>query len=314
MKHLIDISKHRLIIVAVATLVSFFGFRAGSAALDSYQLDKFWLISLYVYLFLVFWQSFVFDLHLKTTYTWSGWEKSFFRALKQRFSYMFEKNHFGHYQNYLILPAIIYWSTVVMLFLNPFEDLLKSVFASAGAIALAISFWYLKTVFYSHVSAHRGTKQIIFITKLFASYASFTAAFGLASYFGLGGFVFGLIIFALTYLLIHQAFFQHHYLGHNEIGLILLSGLVTAEFGAIIYSIWNVNYYTGALAVAAVYNTTWGIMQHKFIDKNLNRQIVYEYLAVLFVVLVVVFSTTDFSEKLPPPDDNRHENNQHQVK
>ncbi|OGE79304.1 MAG: hypothetical protein A2751_04915 [Candidatus Doudnabacteria bacterium RIFCSPHIGHO2_01_FULL_46_14] len=304
MNHIIDPSKHKLVIVSVATLVSFFGFQAASQALDAYQLEKFWLISFYVYIFLVFWQSFVFDLHLRG---------DFLKSLKHRFAYMFDRGHLSHYINYLILSAVIYWATAALLYLNPFEIAVKQALSLVGAGAFALSFWYLKTVFYGHKQAHRGVRQSIFFLKLYASFISFAAVFGLGHYYGITPFVFAIMVFVLTYLLIHQAFFQHHYLGHNEIGLILLSGLATAEFAAIIYFIWNVNYYSGALVICALYNTIWGILQHKYIDKNLNREIIYEYFAVLFVVLVIIFSTTNFSEKLPPPDQNRYENNQHQV-
>lgn len=288
--HVIDPSKHKLIIVSVATLVSFFGLQAAGRALDIFQLDKFWLISAYVYLFLVFWQSFVFDLHLRTKSIWKG--------LAQRFDYFFEGHHGAHYANYLVLPTVIYWSAVTAIFLNPFDVFLKSVFALGASVALAVSFWYLKTVFYGHDKTHRAVRQLIFIIKLFASYAGFTALFATGRYFGWDGFSFAVAVFMLTYALIHQAFFQHHYLGHNEVQMILLAGLVIAEFSAIIFEIWNVNYYSGALAISAVYNAVWGLLQHKFIEKNLSREIVYEYFAVLFVILVIIFSTTNFSERI----------------
>ena len=65
-----------------------------------------------------------------------------------------------------------------------------------------------------------------------------------------------------------------------------------------IFSIWNVNYFSGALAISAVYNAIWGLMQHKFIENNLRRELIYEYFAVLFLILVLVFSTTNFSERI----------------
>lgn len=298
MKHIIDPANHKLIIVAVAAIISFAGFQAASLALESNEPGSFILISALVYIFLVFWQSFIFDLHLKHAYTWSGWEKSLWRALQERFAYMFEKQHFLHYQNYLILPTVIYWSAVALLFLNPFETLLKQIFASTSALGLAVTFWYLKTVFYDHKDARLNVRQLIFVDKLLASYLAFAAVFGLARYFGFDVLGFAMAIFGVSYILIHQAFFQHHYIGHKTVEIILLAGLVTAESAGVIFAIWNVNFYSGALVISAVYNTIWGIIQHKYIDRNLTREIVYEYLAVLFVILVIVFSTTNFSQRI----------------
>lgn len=289
MRHIINPAHHKLAIVSLAALVTFFGFQAASRALDAYALDKFWLICFYVYIFLVFWQSLVFDLHLRGGYM---------SSLKQRFDYVFDKRHASEYFHYLIVPAVLYWAAAVLLYLNPFAQVLKQALILTSTAAFALSFWYLKTVFYAHKNAGKHVRQAVFLLKLTAVFLAFAAAFGFTRGQGWSGFEFASVIFVLTYLLIHQAFFQHHYLGHNEITLILLAALATAEFAAIIYAVWNVNYFSGALAITAVYSTIWGLIQHKFIDKNLNREIAYEYLAVLFVVLAIIFSTTNFSERI----------------
>jgi len=297
-KHVVHPKNHKLIIVAVATLASFFGLQAISKSLESYQLGHFLWISLVGYAFLVFWQSVVFDLHLRPTKTLRAWKKTVIHGIRSRFAYLSADNHGVHYYNFLVLPGIIYWSAVVLLFLNPFETGIKQVVILASSAALTIAYWYMKTVFYEHKNTHRNVRQIIFLTKLFASYASFTAVFGLVRYFGAGAISFAMAVFALTYVLIHQAFYQHHYIRHNTVKLILIGGLVTAEFAAMIFSIWNVNYFSGALAISAVYNAIWGLMQHKFIENNLRRELIYEYFAVLFLILVLVFSTTNFSERI----------------
>ncbi len=302
MANLINPAKQKAIVVAVTALTTLLGLEAASISLGLYQLEKFLLICFYVYLFLVIWQSFIFDLHLKKSYTWHGFEKSFWTALKARFRYMVETHHFLHYQNYLILPAIIYWSAVGLLFLNPFDQTLKQVVIFCTATVLTIATWYLKTVFYDHHGAHHTVRQIIFLVKLGGAYLSFAAAFGLTLYLGVDLLTFALVIFALSFLLFHQAFFQHHYNGYKTVEIFSVCGIVLSWVAALVYLFWNVNYFTGALVIAAVYIACWGIVQHKYIDRNLTREIVYEYLSVLFVVIVLVFSMTNFRERIADPN------------
>ena len=238
----------------------------------------------------MFLASFIFDLHLKKAGAW--------HALEERFGYMLDVNHWMNYQNYLILPGIIFWSAIALMFLNPFDLILGQGIILTATLGLTIAFWYLKTVFYAHKQARAGTLQVIFLVKLLATYLAYAAAFGLSRYFGYNALFFAILIFGVTFLLLYQAFFQHHYISLGTVGLILLSALAIALIGYYMFSIWNVNYFSGALAVAVFYNTIWGLMHHKLIEKNLSRDMVYEYLTVLFVVLVIIFSTTNFSERV----------------
>lgn len=251
-----------------------------------------------MYLFLVFLQIFIFDLHLKRAGSWQKLEKSLWHALKARFEYLKEGHHWLHFQNYLILPGFIYWTTIVLIYLNPFDTFLKQVWIIMSTIALAKTFWYLKVVFYLHSEAGRIRRQLLFLTKLYASYLAFTAALGIMRYFGYGGELTGLLTFLITFLLMYQALFQHHFVGFETLKLLFYTSLALGVAGYLVYFFWNVNYYSGGLVLTALYNTIWGIIHHKYIDKNLTVETVYEYLAVLFVILVIVFSTTNFAEKI----------------
>ena len=96
----------------------------------------------------------------------------------------------------------------------------------------------------------------------------------------------------------HQAFFQHHFINPESLQLLLTIGFILTAVSLFLFVSWSVNFYSAALALSAIYNTIWGIVHHKYIDRNLTREIVYEYLAVLFVILVIVFSSTNFSQKV----------------
>ncbi len=278
-------------IVAIAAAVSFLGLESLSFVIGQYQVAIFLQVSFYVYLFLIFWQSFVFDLHLKGVHPIR-------RGLKERFGYMLERGHWLHFQNYLVLPGVIYWMTVALLYLRPFEEAFKQTVIVFSTLALTIGFWYLKKTFYRHGEASRNTRQLIFLAKVYASYLAFAASLGVVRYFGLGVGLFVAVVFCLTFLLFYQAFFQHHSLNFAAFRLMLAAGSLLAILAYIIFYIWNVNYYSAALVLTAFYNTIWGVIHHQYIDRDLTREIVLEYVAVLFLILVIVFSTTNFAERI----------------
>lgn len=291
-------SKQKFIVVAVAALVSFLGLEAASHALDLYQIAFFLRICFYVYVFLIFWQILVFDLHLKKPRTGTDLTRTVAEGLKERFEYLKHRHHWLQFQNYLLLPGITYWTAVVMLYLNPFDSVIKQAFIAISTIFLAVDFWYLKTVFLAHKDAKVHHRQLIFLSKLWASYLAFAAAFGITRYFGYGANWFFLAVFVLTFLLLYQALFQHHETGFETLKFLSATSLILGVSAFFLYYFWNVNYFSGALVLTAVYNTIWGIIHHKWIDKNLTRKMVYEYLAVLFVILVIVFSSTNFAERI----------------
>jgi len=290
--------QQKFIVVFIASLASFLGFQAVSEAIRVYQIDYFLSVSFYVYLFLVFWQSFVFDLELRATYQWSRLDNSFWEAFKKRFHYLLEFRHFLNYQNYLILPGIIYWCTIILLYLNPFEILLKQAFIVGSTLALTVVFWYSRTIFYRHIEHKRNARQFLFRAKILGSYIAFAATIGISHYFGFDVMSAAIAVFALSYLLFHQAFFQHNALGFTSTVAMVVGAFIVAVTAAIVYLVWNANYFSAALAVTAVYNTVWGYIQHKHIDRDITRELVYEYLAALFVILVILVNTTNFSQRI----------------
>src|SRR3990167_3718561 len=264
MKQIVHPSNQKFVIVVLAVAASFFGFEAAGRAIDAYQLRNFFEISLYVYLFLLFMQIFVFDLHLRPARSIAGLERSFFAALRNRFHYMGERNHFLHFQNYLILPGVIYWATIAILFLNPFA-------AAFG------------------------------ITRYFAPVSPESIALSPVAHadkFALGSPWLFVFIFSISFLLFYQALFQHHAVDFNMLKFLFFTSIGLGVLGYFLFYYWNANYFSGALVLTAVYNTIWGIVHHKYIDKNLNRDLVYEYLAVLFVILVILIGSTNFGERI----------------
>ncbi len=306
MRSFLSPRKQKFFIVSTAVVLALLGLEGASSALAYNQILIFVRISFYTFIALAIWQVFIFDLHLKPARSYGVLKRSFVSAIGHRFSYLAHGHHFWHYLNYLILPSIIYWATVLLLFLNPFDPVLKQIWIGMAMLGLGTASWYLKTIFYAHKEASFLARQFIFLAKILASYLAFTAALGIAKYFepgalgfvpvGAAGFTMG--VFSLSVLLMYQALFQHHYLGYSTLSFLLGVGLLLGIVAYAVYELWNINYFSGGLVIASVYNTIWGIVHHKYIDKNLTRKIVYEYVSVLFVILVIIIGSTNFASRI----------------
>lgn len=297
-REFIDQNSERAIIVGLTGLTTLFGLEALHLMLRAYQLYIFFFTALAIWLFLVAMQTFIFDLHIKRIERDEYLSKNIWEALKKRFRYLRNVKHWIYYQNYLILPGYIFWGTVAVMFLNPFNNILQQAWILLSSLGMTIVFWYLKTVFYNHRATTRLQKQHIFLVKIYASFLAYTGSFGLLRYYGYDSELFAIVVFCLTFFLLHQAMFQHHFIGFDTLKfLIFISGLM-GIFGFLVYLYWPVNYFTGALVLTAIYNTIWNLIHHKFMEKNLTRLLVYEYFAVLFLILVIVFSITNFGERI----------------
>src|ERR1041385_1206594 len=104
---------------------AFLGFQALSYIIGIYQLRGSLYVAFYVYAFHIFWLTFIFDLHLKKRGVLANAKlnhtgaKMLWMAFLERIDHVKKWEYLRHYQNYLVLPSLIYWSTVVLLFLNP---------------------------------------------------------------------------------------------------------------------------------------------------------------------------------------------------
>lgn len=298
MRHIIDETKEKTLIVGLTTIMTFIGLEAQSFIIGIYQKKYFIILAFALYAFLVLVQSFIFDLHIKRTTSLAVAKQSLGQAARRRFRYLLDPVHFWNYQSYVILPSVIYLSTIGLLGINPFDLAIKQAWIILSTAALGVSYWYLKTVFYAHREAGAGKKQLIFLVKLYASYLAYAAALGLLRFQGEAAAVFAVLVFCATFLLVYQAMFQHHEVSFATLKFILLMSAGMGALGYFVYLYWPVNYFSGALTLTAVYNTVWGLVHHHYLEKNLRRLLVYEYLAVLFVVLVIIFSMTNFAERI----------------
>jgi hypothetical protein len=280
--------KHKILSTLIVSLSTFLGFEAISYSLKIYQISTTLWLSLLIYFFHIFWLSFIFDLHLKNR---SG------KEFMQRVEHFKRWEYLRHYQNYLVLPGLLYWSTVVLLFINPFDAALKQVLLITSTAALAVAYWYMKEHLSRKLEVKHEWLKVLSIVKLFAAFFVYAAVIGVTIHNGFDTFFLGCAIFTLTFLLIYQALFAYNFLNFRIIFIIVLIAIVLTLVSVWVYSVWNAEYFSAALILLAVYNTLWGLLHH-YLDKTLSKAVAFEYVLMMIFVVTFVLASHNFQPRV----------------
>jgi len=305
--------KERKWFVVLATSISvFFGLEAVAFLAGIFQLATFLRVALIVYFFMILVASLIFDVKLKIPRSWSRSAyyyqhtkqrvKKFFyilwRAFVMRFHYLRSWSHWLHFQNYLILPAILYWGVVLLIFLNPFDHLRKQIFIICGTLMLAMVFWFFKTVFTSYSSTILEVRYLMFAVMVISGFMVYTAVLGISWYLGLKDGVFLIMVAVLTFLLLYQSLFHHSLLD-------LRANLRYALFGALfmllpaylVTKYWSVNYYTAGVLLAGCLHWYWSnVLQ--WLQKRLTWRRALEYTALFLFIVLFALATTNFHARI----------------
>ncbi len=304
MKPLFSEYKQKVLSSILATLVSLIGFEVLNFILgETYQLVTFARVAVYVYVFHFLWLTFLFDLHFKKRAVLAEFSpdhkglRLLWKAFIERVRHMLNWHYFRHYLNFLILPAIVYWSVILLMSINPFDANLKQLIIIISTICLAVIYWHFKEIFRKNFELHDFGFKILTLVKLLAVFLFYSAVIGYTFYFGFGpGFLFT-SVFIGTFLLVYQALFQHRLLGKKVFLSNLAIALVTAAVSYWIYQVWNYVYLTAALVLLAVYNTCWGALHHYW-DNNLTKRLAIEYIILLLLVLSILLASHDFTPRI----------------
>ncbi len=296
-------NRQKILSTLIVTIGAFLGFEAISTALGIYQLRSGLVLSLYIYVFHIFWLTFIFDLHLKkrgvlatARLNYKG-AQMLWMAFMDRIEHLRNWNYLRHYQNYLVLPGIIYWGTVTLLLLNPFDTGFKQALAICSTVALGVTYWYMKEHISRNLEHENHWIGVLSLVKLFAAFLIFSATMGVTFYFGFGpGFVF-MAILTLTFLLIYQALFQHRLLNFSAFLWVVTIALTMGIVSLWVYSNWSNEYFTAGLVMLAVYNACWGILHH-YLENTLNKKIAFEYLAMMAFIVVLIFASHNFHQQV----------------
>lgn len=294
---------HKILANVIITAKSFIGFQILAFLASIYQFDIYFKVSIYFFIFHVFWLAFLFDLRFRNRgvignakLNYKGLSM-FWQAFKARVVHIFNWHYFSHLLAFLVLPNLIFWSTVVLISLNPFREQVKQLIVLGSTINISVAYWYFNERFTRKLEVHELGLKVLNLVKLYTAYLVFSSILGLTWYFGLGLDFLIPSIFVFAFLLLYQALFQHRLFRlWSEIYVLGIAG-ISALVAWWLFNFWNVQYLTGGLVILAVYNAFWGILHH-YLDRTLTSKIVWEYLFMMLVIFSLLFATHDFAARV----------------
>lgn len=257
---------------------------------------------------------FIYDLHFKTPGSW-GRAKARHESVPHRFKKFWKMvgsacwdriEHLRSWQalntwiNYLLLPGMIYWATVVLFYVNFNFYRFQFIIFGLSTAALTVHHWYLKEIFYrKREVVDRDIFVRMTVVKIYASALVYAAALGIFLHFCNYLSVAFLVetIFCLTFLLVYQALFQHRLVNFKNIGWTTAISIVMAAIGYGVVVSWGYNYYTAAVFMTICYNLLWGLF-HFHLDKALNKQALLEILILSAILAYMVLSITNFHARV----------------
>ena len=309
--------KHQKFIVAsVVTLAAFGGFEALIYIVNLYQIKIFLWLALAIWLYLWVKISFLYDLHFKNKgalkkaikkhESISHWLHRSVRiclsAVWDRFEHFRKWESLKQWLNYLLLPGLIFWSTVAIFYLNLGRFNYQQIFAGLSSLSLVVSFWHIKEIYTAQ--EERISFQsfaALSAVKIYASLVSYGAAMHYAKYNCdfISPWWFVTIVFCVTFLLIYQALFQHKYNNTKNLFLALLIAITQSTVGYAVFTFWGYEYLTAAIFLAAFYNMLWGIFHHN-LEGTLSRRVFWETVIVSIFIAVLAVSVTNFRAQILP--------------
>ncbi len=261
-----------------------------------------------IYLYLLAKMAFLYDLHFKNPgalsraktrhESVSHWLHRLIRILASAFwdriQHMRRWTYFRHFQNYLLLPALIFWSTVCLLYLNLGRIMLQQTFIIISSIGLVLTYWHLKEIFHRKKEiVDHGIFVALSAVKLYTAFITFSAVLGIVKFFCLSQNLFVLAVFSLSALLIYQALFQHNLIKLKTLLLGLAAALIMGFAAWQVYGVWGQNYFTAGGFLMVVYNFLWSLYHH-YLDKTLTKKSFFELLVLSLIFAMMMIGVTNF--------------------
>lgn len=293
------IKTQKIISASLVFLSSSFSFWALISIVNVNQIAIFLGTAFIIWLYLWVKIAFLFDLHFKTSRLehMTVWGR-FFDALYDRFKHLIQWKYYSQALHYLLLPGLLFWSTVTVFYIELGHLKIQSFIAGLSIVALTVNYYYIKEVF--DRKKERVDEDVFIalsVVKVYTSAVVFGAALALMRRFCLDPYLFAFTVFPLTFLLLWQALYQHKlaYIKNMLIALILSAGMGVVGF--FVYQFWGYNFFTAAMLFAAIYNLLWGSF-HYYLDKALTKRALLEILLLCFFIGYLVFSVTNFKARL----------------
>ncbi len=288
------------------------GFEALISVLQLNQPLVYLQLAVLIYLYLNFKIVFLFDLHFKKTgslqrakikhqnvvFIVERMVKIYFSALWNRFEHLRKWSYIKKWLHFLLIPAFIFWSVVMLLYVNTGFYKTQQVVALFSSPLLIVYYWYLKEIF------HRQTEQVdsdIFIAlkviRICTAGLLFAASMAVLRSYCLDPIYFSAETFCYTFLLLYLLLYQIRKVTGRNIFIALIIALVHGVIGHFVYIYWALNYFSAAVFLTVFYNFL-GELFHYYLDKALTWGAFWETLLVTLAVTFMVFSTTNFQSRL----------------
>ena len=306
------VKTQKIISAGLNALVIFGGFEILIKILNLNQVGIYLTTAFYVWLFFVLQIIFLYDLHFKTRGAWGRARahhentptklaravKILFSAFAGRLEHFISKEFLGQWLNYLLLPGFVFWATICVLFINFGFLKIQQLFVVLSGTAMLLNYWYLKEIFCRKQGKVEADVFVVMsMVKIYASALTFGAALSIIRHYCLPLEYFVLGTFALTFLLIYQALFQHRLVTIKNLFVALLIAFAQAMIAYPVGRFWGYNYFTAAIFLGAFYNFFWGIFHYR-LDKALTVKVFFEILIFCGLIAAMVFSVTNFQARI----------------
>jgi hypothetical protein len=306
----------KIITAVLISLAVFGGFEALIYIVNLNQINIFLWTAFAIWLYLWIKISLLYDLHFKNPGSLkrakirhesvSHWLlkslRVVFSAFWDRIEHFRKWKMFVSWANYLLLPGIIYWSTVVMLYLNLGRDIFQQIFVLLSGTALVFVYWHIKEI-YTSKEEKVSLDSFIALSaiKIYTALAAYGAAIGYAKYNCdfISPLWFSVIVFCITFLLIYQALFQHKFTNTKNVFWTLLIALGQGILAYAVYFYWGYEHLTASIFLAAFYNMFWGVFHHT-LEGTLSRRVFWETVIVSLFIAVLAVSVTNFKAQILP--------------
>ncbi|MEK7075388.1 MAG: hypothetical protein AAB948_01135 [Patescibacteria group bacterium] len=284
---------HKLVAIGVISFISFAGLESLAYISNLYQMQLYLQASGMIYFFMILWLYFLFDVHYKEQSLISS-NLSHFVVL--RFKHFLKWEHLRYFQNYLILPGILYWGAVILIGINFQQYKLQQFIIIATSISLITCYTFFKEVFHKR---EINTNHFIILTyvKLYASWLIYAASLGIIWYYCFTPTIFYLVIFLVTFMLLYQALFQFAELSLKHVFYVFIISALLSAASYFVYKLWNVNYFSAGLFMTAVYNLLWNLFYNK-INNTLSARVLAEQVTIFVLIVVMVLGVTNFKARI----------------
>jgi hypothetical protein len=186
------------------------------------------------------------------------------------------------FQVFIIPPLFLFLGLTGLLFFNT-DIYIREIFLSLSGLAYFVIFSEIFSDF-TH-KAHDGVK---FLTI----FLLFDSILELVNYYKFSLYFIPLLVFIATVLCLYHMFWRLSALKRYYSLIGLAVGMLLGIFAWISATLWPLaSYFILAIMLMSLYYVAWGILHHH-IEKNLNKEIVLDYLLIGAFVFLMALGLT----------------------